>query len=220
MSEIINTYSLDDLETEIPMDRDAFYKEQVESFKKTGKPSRANDIVDIFIFSLTGEMLVQKRSYDKAFNPGLLDKSIGGHIRYGDGVNYTVMVETVQELQTPSIVLKDDKDFKKTHILLKDYLTTIAIIKHVDSKLYTMKKIFKNEKDGVVEIANKANIFFGIYGGNIRPADREAQGVLFYTLEELDNEMKKFPKTFTNDMHVLMKDLGDDMKKFLAATIK
>lgn len=199
------------------MDRDAFYKEQVESFKKTGKPSRANDIVDIFIFSLNGEMLVQKRSYDKAFNPALLDKSIGGHIRYGDGVNYTVMVETVQELQTPSIVLKDDKDFLKTHELLKDYLTTIAIIKHVDSKLYTMKKIFNDE---VIEIANKANIFFGIYGGNIRPADREAQGVLFYTLEELETEMEKFPKTFTDDMHVLMRDLGDDMEKFLAATIK
>jgi len=217
MSEIINTYLLDDLETVIPMDRGDFYKEQIEIFEKTGKPTRACEVVQIFIFNLNKELLVQKRSYSKKHNSGLLDKSIGGHIRYDDEVNYTVMVETVQELQTPSIVLRNEKDFIKTRELLSDYLTTIGIIKHTHSKLYMPKKLFNNK---VIKIANKMHIFFGIYGGNIRPADREAQGVLFYTLEELSREMKKFPQTFTDDMHILVKDLGHEMKEFVESQIK
>ena len=217
MEEIINTYLLDDLETVIPMDRGDFYKEQVEAFEKTGKPTRANEVVAIFIFNLRQEMLVQKRSYDKKHNPGLLDKSIGGHVRYGDGIDYTVMVETVQELQTPSIVLKNETDFVKTRKLLDDYLTTIAIIKHTKSKFYIFKKLFD---DKIVEIANKMHVYFGIYGGSIRPADKEAQGVIFYTLPELEKEMKKFPKTFTNDMHVLVKELKSPMKVFLKSQAK
>ncbi len=211
MSEIINTYLLDDPETIIPMERSEFYSEQIKIFKETGKPTRANDIVDIFIFNREKELLVQKRSYDKGHNPGLLDKSIGGHIRYGDTPDYTVMVETVQELQTPSIVLKNTEDFKKTIKLLDDYLTTIAIVKHSRTKIYIMEKIIKGE---VIKIANKVHVYFGIYDGSIRPVDREAKGILFYTMEELEDEMEKFPNTFTYDMHVLIKELKSEIKDF------
>lgn len=109
MSEILNTFLLDDPETPIPMDRDKFYAEQVNIFQKTGKPTRACEIVDVFIFNSHGQLFMQKRSYHKAHNPGILDKSIGGHVRHTDTPDYTVMVETVQELQTPSIVLKNDR---------------------------------------------------------------------------------------------------------------
>lgn len=212
MPEIINTYLLDDPETAIPMDRDEFYAEQIAEYKKNGKPSRANEIVDVFIFNGVHELLVQKRSYDKAHNPGMLDKSIGGHVRYGDAADYTVMVETVQELQTPSIVLKNMKDFHKTVGLLSDYLTTIAIVKHSHTKIYNLEKVIKNEK---IVIANKVHAYFGIYDGSIRPVDREAKGILFYTLDELEKEMKTFPDTFASDMHVLVKELRPDMEEFL-----
>jgi len=99
MSEIINTYLLDDPETIIPMERKEFYREQIEVYKKTGKPTRANDIIDIFIFNSHQELLVQKRSYDKTHNAGLLDKSIGGHVRYGDSADYSVMVEKYGRFQ-------------------------------------------------------------------------------------------------------------------------
>ena len=217
MKETINTYLLGDLNTIIPMDRDAFYEEQVEVFEKTGKPTRASEVVNVFIFNLNQEMLAQKRSYAKRHNPGLLDKSMGGHVQYGDGIDYTVMVETVQELQTPSIVLRNKTDFLKTRRLLNDYLTTIAIVKHVRSKLYLIEKVFDNK---LIKIANKAHIFLGVYGGSIRPADREAQGILFYTLPELNKEMEKSPKFFTNDMHILMKDLKDDVEEFLRLEVQ
>lgn len=217
MPEIINTYLLNDPKTEVPMNRDDFYAEQISEFKKTGQPTRANEIIDVFIFNTSGELLVQKRSYDKFHNPGLLDKSIGGHVRYGDTADYTVMVETVQELQTPSIVLKNKADYNKTMVLLKDYLTTIAIIQHSHTNIYHLEKIINKEK---VIIANKVHAYIGLYEGSVRPVDREAKGILFYRLEELDQEMASAPQTFTSDFHVLLKALRPEMDKFIAVLKK
>lgn len=212
MNEIITVYDLNDLETAIPMDRDEFYKEQIAVYKKTGKPTMAADIISVLIFNNSDELIVQKRSYDKAHNPGLLDKSIGGHVRFGDSADYTVMVETVQELQTPSIVLKNTEDFKKTHLLLHDYLTTISIIKHSYSKVYIWDRIVNGEK---IKMAGKVHAYFGIYDGRTKPVDKEAKGVLFYTLKELEIEMKNSPKIFTHDLQVLLKDLKPEIKAFL-----
>ena len=214
MPEIINTYLLTDPETAIPMNRDDFYAEQILDFKKTGQPSRANEIIDVFIFNTSGELLVQKRSYDKFHNPGLLDKSIGGHVRYGDTADYTVMVETVQELQTPSIVLKNKANYNKTMILLKDYLTTIAIIQHSHTKIYNLEKLINKEK---IVIANKVHAYIGLYEGSVRPVDREAKGILFYRLEELDQEMASAPQTFCPDMHVLLKSLRPELDQFIGS---
>ena len=58
MSEIINTYSLDNPFNMIPMDRDEFYREQVEIFKKEGKVTKAVEIVNILIFNSHGELII------------------------------------------------------------------------------------------------------------------------------------------------------------------
>ncbi len=126
--------------------------------------------------------------------------------------DYTVMVETVQELQTPSIVLKSAADFKKTLDLLQSYLTTIAIVQHAQSKMYTLTKVIQGEP---VTIASRTHLYLGVYNGSIRPVDQEAKGVLFYTLPELDKELKTFPETFTQDMHVLLKELRVEMEAFV-----
>jgi len=212
MSEILKVYNLNDPDTAIPMDRDKFYKEQLAIYKKTGKNTMAADVVSVLIFNNSDELIIQKRSHKKAHNAGLLDKSIGGHVRFGDSADYTVMVETVQELQTPSIVLKNTDDFKKTRVLLHDYLTTINIIKHSHSRIQTWNRTVDNK---VVKMTNKVHAYFGIYDGRIKPVDREAKGILYYSMEELEKEMKEFPETFTNDLHVLIKDLKPEIKDFL-----
>ena len=113
MAETVNTFLLKNPFELIPMDRKDFYDEQVSEYKENGEPTRAIEVVSILLFNSHGEMIIQKRSFDKNHNPGLLDKSIGGHIQSGDTADYTVMVETIQELQTPSIVLKDKNDLNK-----------------------------------------------------------------------------------------------------------
>lgn len=212
MAEIVNTYLVKNPFELIPMDRDEFYCDQMEVFKKTGEPTRAVEVVNIFIFNTKGELIIQKRSSSKAHNPNLLDKSIGGHVVNGDELDYTVMVETVQELQTPSIVLKNDNDFIKAYAVLSNYLDTIALTKHLATVLLSPIKIINNEE---IRISNKMSIYIGVYDGRIRPVDGEAKGILFYTLPDLEQEMKEYPKMFTDDLHVLINDYRDELYKFV-----
>lgn len=212
MSEIINTYKLDNPFVSIPMDREEFYQKQIEIFKKGEKPTRSVEVVNILLFNSEGEITIQKRSYNKKHNPGLLDKSIGGHIQYGDVSDYTVIVETVQELQTPSIVLRNNLDFEKTYKLLKGYLETLAIIKHLDTKITSLTRVFS---EGKIEILNKANIYIGVYDGRIKPVDREAKGVLFYSLSELEKETQQTPEIFTDDLLFILKEYKEEIKNFV-----
>ncbi len=211
MSETVNTYMLDNPEVSTPMNRNEFYAEQVAEYKKGGKPTRAVEVVNVIVFNSHGEMIIQKRSFEKTHNAGLLDKSVGGHLQFGDTPDYTVMVETLQELQTPSIVLKDTVDFQKTHILLNNYLETIAIVKKAKPTLYSPIKIINGEE---VRIANKMHLYLGVYDGRIRPVDREAKGILFYTLAELENEMAKSPETFNDDLCCILEEYRDEIASF------
>jgi isopentenyldiphosphate isomerase len=212
MTETINTYPIQDPETLVPMERDAFYREQAAVFKKTGKPTQIVDIIDILLFNGKAEVLLQKRSYDKNHNPGLIDKSLGGHVQYGDTIDYTVMVETVQELQTPSIVLRSKMDFERTLVLLEKYLGTLAVLRHISSEVHILEKVIDKEPIG---IANKVHMFFGMYDGRIRPADGEVQGVLWYTLDDLHREMTDSPKLFTNDLHIFFDRYSNEIDGFL-----
>lgn len=211
MDEIINAYDLKNPEIVMPMSRAKFYAEQIAAFKK-GASTAAIEILDVFLFNSEKELFIQKRSFQKAHNPGLLDKAVGGHVRHGDTSDFSVMVETVQELQTPSIVLKNKVDFTKTLILLKEYLDTVAIIMHVGTQIVPIKKVFP---EGEIPIVNRIQLYFGIYNGRTRAADHEAKGVLHYTLPELEQEMEKFPTAFTDDMHFFLKNYKPQMIGFV-----
>ncbi len=217
MQEKINTFLLKNPFELIPMDRKDFYDEQVKLFRSGKKPNRAIEVINVIIFNSHGELIIQKRSYNKNHNAGLLDKSIGGHITSGDTPDYTVMVETIQELQIPSIVLKDENDFIKTFHLLGNYLETISLAKHFITTFYTPIKIINKEN---IPVANRMHLYFSIYNGRIRPVDREAKGILFYSISELKEEMNLNPETFTDDMHYIMKEYKDDIEKFVKMITK
>jgi isopentenyldiphosphate isomerase len=211
-SETLATYMLDNIEHEIPMDRKEFYVEQVAAYKEGGEPTRACDVVQVFLFNTEGELAVQKRSASKNHNPNLLDKSIGGHMKHGDLPDYTVAIESIQELQTPSVVLRNDKDFRKTFEVLQPYLATTAVIKYATTRLYKFEKIISGE---TIVIANKAHIYLGVYDGPTRPVDRESKGILYYTLEDLRKEIEQFPTAYTWELRKYLEDFGDEMEEFV-----
>jgi isopentenyldiphosphate isomerase len=173
-------------------DREKFYEEQF-----SGNHDMAVHVVDVLLFTSRGDIVLQKRSHTKAHNAGLLDKSIGGHIVYGDTADYTVMVESVQELLTPSIVLKDDNDFLKTFDLLKEYTETISILKPIEVHEWTLNKLHDGSQKPV---NNVVHMYFGVYDGRMRPADREAAGMLYYSYENLKREISQNPSQFTDDL--------------------
>lgn len=197
MSEMVNTYLLRDPDQVIPMGREEFYEEQMEIFKKTGKPTRAIEIIQILLFTPDKQVILQKRSKSKKHNPGLIDKSIGGHIISGDSPTYTVMTETLQELKIPSFVIDTEDDFVRTLKLLKNFLNTSALIQYIDTRIYNSEKIIGKEK---FVIANKYHFYLGVYHGAILPADKEASGVIFYDYSELLDEIKEYPDLYTTDL--------------------
>lgn len=190
-----------------PMDRKEFYHEQCIQ----QKPTKAVAIVDIILFDREGEVFLQKRSNTKGHNPGLFDKSVGGHIQFGDSASYTTMVETVQELQVPSIALYTDEDFVKTSLLLRGYLETVAVIKHIKTFLDIFEKVIDGK---LMHIANQKNLFFGVYDGSVKTVDRESKGVLLYQLSDLAEEMRQYPERFTFDLHYYVRNFSREMHDF------
>jgi len=210
MSEIICTYNLDDRFRAHPMERDHFYNEQIAEFKKNGKPTRAVGIFDVLLLTEKGEVILQKRSHNKRHNPFLIDKTVGGHIEYGDTVFYTAMIECVQELKIPAVVLREDENFERTMKVLTHSLESAAILELIDNNIYDIDNFFGKER---ITIAKNIWMFLGIYGGAIKPIDREASGVLYYEFDVLKEEMKSVPQLFTPDLHFIMEKYGNKIKK-------
>lgn len=217
MSEIINSYPIDNPNKLLPMDRKKFYEQQVEAFKKDGHPSYSVEVINVFLFNESWEIILQKRSNKKTHNPNILDKAVGWHIVNGDSADFTVMLETVQELQVPSIVLRSRSDFLKTYSLLKDYINSTSIIEHLTTDIFHLSKNINKEK---IIIANKTHLYMWVYGWSIKNVDKEAKWVLFYDIDELFEEFEQFPDLFTEDIKFYFKKYEVDIRNFIDIIIK
>jgi len=190
--------------------RKNFYDEQ---FSDNPKNDIAVHVVAVFIVTSGGEVLLQKRSSDKRHNARLIDKTLGGHITYGDDPDYTVMVETVQELLTPSIVLRNTDDFAKTHSLLKHYLNTVALIRFDKTREIRVTRTV----DGIPHaMTNVVHMYVGLYDGSTKPADNESAGMLYFKLDDLDTEIAATPEQFTDDLKTLFKMYKPDLQQLVA----
>lgn len=89
-------------------------------------------------------------------------------------------------------------------------METVALIKYSHSNLYTSVKKIINKQE--IIIANKTHIYLGIYDGKIKPADREARGILYYSLAELKQEIRETPEIFTHDLQNLIEELEPEIK--------
>ncbi len=214
---MLNVVKLGDLKAFLPMDRNDFYENEIKLFKSGQKSDLVVSVINVLLFNTKGEVLIQKRSYTKKHNPGLLDKSIGGHIDWDNQSDYTAMVETIQELQIPSVVLKDEADFKKTLNILKDYLGTVCLVRFIDKHLYKLPKLINGDW---IEINNLVSFYLGVYDGRIRPIDGEVKGVLWYSLEDLRREMTQTPEVFTPDLRHYLEIYEEEIAKFILATKK
>lgn len=212
MSEAVTTYEMRDPDIAIPMDRDEYYDQVIKEIEKSGKATKAVEIISVFLFNRDREIILQKRSPLKKHNPFLIDKAVGGHIRYGDSPMFTVMVETVQELKVPSIVLRTEEDFKKTFLLLHSYLDNVAIIKEFDKNFFELERIIDGKK---YIIPHKVHLYIGVYGGSTKPVDREASGVLYYSLDILKKEIEFNPANFAEDLPFYLDKYSKEIQEFL-----
>ncbi len=212
MSEIINTYSQKNPWKVIPMERSEFYSEEVSRSRNGLTPERYIEVIHIFLFNEHGELIIQKRSKEKNHNPNLLDKSIGWHVQHGDAPNLSSMIETIQELQTPSIVLNTQSDFLRTYAVLKDYISTSAVLQYIDTRDSISLKVIGKE---IVPIWNRIHTYFGIYGWRVKNIDKEAKWILYYSLEDLAEEIQDHPEIFTHDLSDALIRYSGAMNEFL-----
>ncbi|MFH1405145.1 MAG: hypothetical protein ABIH21_03550 [Patescibacteria group bacterium] len=214
MSEYINTYKLDHSDVVKPMERKKYYNEQKKVVEKTGHPTLAVGVFDVLLFTFDKEMIVQKRSNDKAHNPRMIDKAVGGHIEAGFTPAYTAMVECVQELRVPAVVLQRDQNEHLIPTLrsLKKNLESVAVLEFIDNKIH----IIDNCWDGkCIPTAKNVWLYFGVYGGPMKASDREASGILYYSIDNLKKEMELDPDLFTPDLHYLLKEYEKEINQFL-----
>lgn len=212
MAEFINAYELDDKFRPKQVNRKEFYDEQINIFKNEGKPTKAVGAFGVLLITENGEIILQKRASHKRHNPYLIDKSVGGHIQFGDTVYYTAMLECVEELRVPAVVLKEDEDFHRTLTSLSHSLESVAVLELIDHNIYSIVHIFDKEP---IQIAKNLWFFIGVYGGPIKPVDGEASGILYYKWDDLMEEMDMNPNIFTQDLHFIVKKYSNRIKKLI-----
>jgi isopentenyldiphosphate isomerase len=189
--------------------RKKFYDEQ---FRGDNPPELAVHVVSVLLFGTNGEIIIQKRSDSKRHNPSLMDKTLGGHMQFGDSDDYAAMVETVQELLVPSVVVSNREDFDKTLNLLKSYIDTIAVAFKKTVRYWVLRRVVEGK---TYKLPHIVHFYFGVYGGRMRPADREANGILYYdSLGQLEKELAAHPDVFTDDLKQILKDYREDILEF------
>ncbi len=211
--EIINTYKQNDPYTLIPMDRDLFYK----GVKKGKYKDLLIEVVQIFVFKPNGLIALQKRAITKNHNAGMLDKSIGGHIKCGYTPKLTVMGETIEELGTAAYVAANVDEFGLMMKMLGEHVNTVSLAQHIDTVDVNPIKVIDGQK---VKVGNRSHVYLAIYNGAIRFKDNEASGINYFTLEELKLKMESEPSIFTDDLHIYLDMYWDKLVQFREKWLK
>lgn len=188
-------------------DRATFYSEIKDEFLKNKKITRKIKSIRLLLMNSDGRIYLQKRSNLKTENPGLYDKTVGGHVLPGESWNITVVRECAEELGFPVVILNNDfKNAVKT-VDLK----IIGIFKQVD-EIANFESVRIN-KNGNKFIQPYISAFFvGYYDGAIRFADGESSGVEVFSLKELEAEIKNNPAKFTEDIKFMIKNYKQHIK--------
>lgn len=199
MSEKLEIYDLDSNLLKVE-DRQNFYDEIKKEFKETSKITKKVKRISLLLMNSKGKIILQKRNNQKQENPGLFDKTIGGHVSEGDSYEITLIKECSEELGFPVSILSQE-DFSRA--LKKTDLKIIGLFKEIDyDDCFFSTRISKDNKKFVQPYI--AKIYIGYYDGPIQFIDGESSGIELFTIEELINEIKETPNKFTEDIKFMI----------------
>ncbi len=180
--------------------RDAFYSEIKKEFNTKGKISKKVKSIRLLLINSEGRIYLQKRSKLKSENPGLYDKTVGGHVAKGESWNMTVVRECAEELGFPATILTKT-EFKGA--VASTNLKIVGIFKKIDDVAnFESIRIDKNGNKFIQPFISA--FFIGYYDGAIRFVDGESSGIEVFSLDELLSEIKNNPTKFTNDIKYMI----------------
>lgn len=182
------------------------YEREIETeYAASGNITRKVRAIRLLLMTSQGRVYLQKRSKSKKANPGLLDKTVGGHVGAGHSYSLTVVKECAEELGFPSTVL-DTSEFRKA-VRVTD-LTIIGVIQlmeilddFVSTRVLSDGKTFKQPYI--------TGMYIGYYDGPIRFVDGESCGIESFSKEELLDEIAEHASLFTEDLRFMVNRYGN-----------
>lgn len=189
-------------------DRDKFYKELGKAVKNNEVLTKKIKSIRVILMNSQGRIYLQKRSKLKEVNPGIYDKTIGGHVPAGHSWNMTLIRECAEELGFPASVVPDS-EFEKTVKIID--LKIVGIFRQVDF-IENFESVNINKHGKEIKQPWITTIFIGYYDGAIRFADGESTGIEVFSLDELREEIRTTPDKFTNDAKIMIEKYGKFLK--------
>jgi len=177
-------------------ERKSFYAETKAEFLEMGRVSRQVKTIRLMLMNSDGRIYVQKRSKLKNENPGLYDKTIGGHVSKGHSYELTVTKECAEELGFPAAVMPNDQFVQAVSNTDLNIIGLFKEIEVVNSYLST-----RISKDGTSFAQSYLSAFFvGYYDGPIKFSDGESSGIEVFSMDELEEDIKNNPQKYTKDL--------------------
>lgn len=189
-------------------DRSKFYSDIEKEWEDTKKITKKVKSIRVILMNPKGRIYLQKRSKDKEVNPGMYDKTLGGHVAAGHSWDMTLIRECAEELGFPAAIVTAE-DFDET-IKVTD-LSVVGVFKKIDY-IENFESIRKTQDGNEVIQPWITTIYIGYYDGSIRFADGESIGVEVFSPEELNNEIKNNTDKFTNDLKFIMEKYRQYLK--------
>jgi len=200
MAELLEVYDLKDNLIKVE-ERKKFYSDIRKEFSEKGKISKKVKAIRLLLMNSEGRIYLQKRSRIKSENPGLYDKTVGGHVSAGDTFDMTVIRECAEELGFPAAILSPE-DFDRASKVTD--LGVVGIFKKIDyvSDFESVRLTANGDKF----IQPFMNAFYlGYYDGSIRFSDGESTGIEVFSFDELNEELKNQPDKFTEDIKFMVR---------------
>lgn len=173
------------------------YENEIEKeYAETGTITRKVRAIRLLLMTSGGRVYLQKRSKSKKANPGLLDKSVGGHVAAGHSYLMTVVKECAEELGFPSAVLDASEFRKAVQVTDLHIIAVMHLIEIMDDFVST--RVLGDGR--TVKQPYITGMYIGYYDGPIRFVDGESCGIESFSMQELKDEIAINPGQFTEDL--------------------
>jgi len=207
MAELLDMYS-DEGELIGEMEKQEFHEKQREEYLDKGVVSIKHKTVRLILMTSNGRLIMQRRSKWKGDNAGMWDKTIGGHVTKGDGLDLTMLKECAEELGIPATIV-GKSDFENsvatTDLHVLGILTKLS---YLDS--YKSSRMGPDGKSWIEPTMTQ--FYVGYYDGAMRFIDKESCGIQVFSLKELKEELKENPAAFTDDIKYIVEKFNDKIK--------
>lgn len=207
MTELLEVYDLEGKLLKV-QERSKFYSDIKKEYASKGRISKQVKAVRILLLNSRGRIYLQKRSKLKSENPGLYDKTIGGHVLKDETWDMAAIRECAEELGFPASILSPEEFDRAIHIT---DLSVVGIFRKVDCVL-NFQSVRITMDGGRFVQPFITTVYIGYYDGAIKFVDGESSGVEVFSPDELKGEIKSNPSKFTEDLKYMVKAYGKYVK--------